>query len=348
MKMLGERFILLAAGVMTLVGCQELDIASAPDSRQDAPVRLNVSRLEERVLQVPPAPEPISERQVLEELAAAARTVRELGMRDFQGLLSSFETARTSWDFQWLTAHALNIALHQRGEASDVMLRRLVQAQTSANVVPGFTSGFLGTAECIVGFDDPQSLAALPDKAKDTFAYAPHYAQGCGSDGGVIRFEPMQSSHYHLLYEDPTIDCVDLNTGSFGRGGPSNCTPLEDPAAEPRMLAPHINSQYIRIWRTAGFIVLPGTFSMAYFINVGESPVKVRYKTSGGQWFQWNSMAGNTGWDVSQFVVDVVEVQITHPSTDPPCGPNWEAAFPGGGCPPGGAPWVLDTFGFNP
>lgn len=155
----------------------------------------------------------------------------------------------------------------------------------------------------------------------------------------------MQHGHFHLAYEDPTIDCLDEN-GLFGRGEPGNCTALADPSAEPRSLISHDAYQTIRIIRQS-VLGIPSTFSMVSFVNYGGEPVKFRYR-KGAVWYQWGSLAGQTTWDVSAYVVDVDEVQITHASTNAPCGPDWEAGAPGGGCPPGGGPFTLDDFRINP
>jgi hypothetical protein len=83
------------------------------------------------------------------------------------------------------------------------------------------------------------------------------------------------------------------------------------------------------------------------FANVDASPVKFRYLTGDGQWFQWNSLAGGWIWDVSDWVIDVVEVQILHAGTSLSCGPNWLTADPPN-CPVAPVPIFVDDFSISP
>lgn len=289
----------------------------------------------------PPPPVQISERQVREELAAIG-TKDPIKDSDFDRLLKLFGSAKTDVAFKYLSAEALHIALEQRGTARTTMIRRLIRAQATADVTPGLTIGPQASAECHVDFDDPQSIADLPNQAEDMFAT--HYAQPCG-DGDEVRVEPMQYGHFHLSYEDLTIDCVDED-GMFGHGAPGSCTPLADPSAEPRRVQSHDPTQVIKVYRKA-LLGAARTFSMVSFVNYGGEPVKFRYR-KGATWYEWGNLAGNTTWDVAAWVVDVDEVQITHAFAVPSCGPDWEAGGPGGGCPPWGGAITLDNFRINP
>lgn len=295
--------------------------------------------------QVPPPPEPISEERVREELAAARARRPRTEVSDFEKLLRLFPAARTPYAFKYLVNEAARIALEQPRASQREFLRRLSSAQARAKPGPGFTSNHQAAAECMVDFDDPAILSSFPDNAQHMIVADP-YAQVCGD--GVVRVEDMVYGHYHLSYEDTSLGCYD-NNGNVGQGTPDNCMPWNgDPAAEPRMVQPHLPTEYMRIWRSANFILIPLPFAMESFVNLGGEPVKFRYRKTNGQWFQWNSLAGQTVWDLSQYVFDVDEIQITHASTDPQCGNDWEAAFPGGGCPPGGGIYTLDNFAINP
>jgi hypothetical protein len=337
----GRRGAVLALGLFLGTACGE-DIAQ---DREGADLDLGVERgPEERDLRIAPEPEPISEREVRAELGAI-EPGEHLVVRDFQPLLRGIDAARTSWALQWATANARAIAADRPGRASLAFLRRLARAHGRAQVEPGFSTGLPSESECHVGFDNPDVLAALPDQAQATFALDPFYYEPCRT--GFIRVEPLKYNHYHLVYEDPTVQCFDEN-GLMGRGEFGDCEALDDPTAEPRLLGSHHGSEVVRIrYTSGGGLNLPLAFSLQSFANVGGEPVKFRYRKTTGEWFQWNSLAGNTLWLLSPHVDDVDEVLITHADTSLACGTDWVTTGPGG-CPFGHPPFFLDDFAIDP
>ncbi len=295
-------------------------------------------------VQVPAPPAEISAEEVEKEVA----TLREHGRHDqadLNRIAEWLDTARTSRGAGQIMAMAM-AALHERGigprEPDAQALFRTYNA-AGMDVRPSFTSGHGQGGACVIDFDNPAVLNTFFDKAQATFSSPPHWQEYCGS--AQVSVEPTVYNHYHLLYEDATIDCIDSNTGHFGRGEPGNCVALADPAQEPRYLGTHHGSEVLHIRLTNGGVIEP--FTMHSFVNAGDTPVKFRYQTLGGQWFQWNSMGGNQAWDVSAYVVDAIEVQITNADTSLACGPDWEAGGPGG-CPFGAAPIFLDDFVITP
>lgn len=192
-----------------------------------------------------------------------------------------------------------------------------------------------GSTLCPVDFDRHDILAALPQEAENTFA--PGWVQRCGP--GKLRVEPLRYGHYHLGYQDPTIDCTDLMTGLFGRGEVGDCDPLADPAAEPRFLMSHIGNEVVRI-RLRDSDGHSRAFGIHRFSNVRPEPVKVSFRNPDGAWFQWDSLAGNTIWDVSAHLELAEEVLVTHADSSLSCGPGWVSA--GGGCGYALPPFALD------
>jgi hypothetical protein len=195
---------------------------------------------------------------------------------------------------------------------------------------------------CFVGFDLHSILDAFPDDAASTFVVSPYWRQDCG-DAGQVRVEPITPlyNHYHLLYEDPDINCFDLDNGMYGREVDGECEALEDPAAEPRFLGSMGGDEVIRIRTHDPSTGDPIPFDVPSFANVGDEPVKFRYKNDLGQWFQFNSLGGHTNWGVSVF--DAVEVLITNAGTSLDCGIDQEAGAPGG-CQVDITPFLVDEF----
>jgi hypothetical protein len=196
---------------------------------------------------------------------------------------------------------------------------------------------------CFVGFDLPSSLDAFSDQAAGTFVSEPYWRQDC--DVAEVRVLPITTihNHYHLNFEDPDIDCIvpDAETLKMGRDEDGECVELDDYAAEPRMLGTMGGDEIIRIRAHDPSTGDPIPFDVASFANVSEEPVRFRYKTEAGQWFEWNSLGGPTNWGVSVF--DAVEVVITNAGTSLDCGPGTEAGVPGG-CQVDFTPFLLDEF----
>jgi hypothetical protein len=339
--------------VISVSACHDQPLTTdipAPDAVETAAAAAATTtaavRREELAVGVAPRPEHISEDEVRDALARVDPHAG-YGVADFQTLLRLFPSARRHVAFQYLTAKALDIADERPGRSSAQFLRRLVLAQSAAEFLPGLVPPFTASAECMVAFDDPQSLAALPDAAGDTRAWG-SYAQFCAGTS-VVRVEPMQYGHVHLNFENPLIGCINLEEGVFGYGEPGDldCPPI-DPLAEPRYLTAHLPDQVIKIWRTPGPLLVPLTFSVRSIANVGGEPITVRFKTEAGFWNQFASLGGYTLWDLSDWVTDVVEVHITHAATDPQCGDDWIAQSPGDGCPTLGGVFSVDDIAIDP
>ena len=292
--------------------------------------------------QVAGSPQTVPARQVEREFLKKRGTGKH---GNVSGIIELFNQARTVRELNHWSSVAL-AALHGRSDPEAQKLRDLVYRtynQVAPGVNPTYTTGFEGAGLCDVDFDSPEVLDMFIDDAQAMFSTPPHWVQACGT--GEIKVEPTVYSHYHLSYEDPTIDCLDEN-GMYGRGEPGNCDALDDPTLEPRFLGSHQGNEIIRIRLMGDDGPLP--FRMDSFNNVGDEAVRFSYKNGAGQWFQWPSLAGNQSWYVGDYVINVLEVQIINAGNSPNCGiEGWEAAFPGG-CSTNYLPFYLDDFDITP
>ena len=268
------------------------------------------------------------EAETVEKELAEARAHGGHGHGEVEKLVESFDQAHTIRGLNHLAGMALAMLHHEGHNPDGPVMQKLYRGYNNAsiNVTPSFTSGYNGAGACDLDFDTPAVLGTFFDDAQSTFSSSPHWVENCGD--GELRVEPTVQNHYHLAYEDSSIDCIDFNTGKFGRTNGAACDPLADATQEPRYLGAHNGAEVITIRRTSGGGNAP--FTVHSFVNVGNAAVKFRYRQAGGQWFQWNSMAGNTVWDVSAYVIDVVEVQITNAGTSLACGLDWKAGESGG------------------
>ena len=287
--------------------------ASAQDGRQGTPT-------------VPDRPTTISAEEIAKELDA----VRDMGHHDPDEPLRLMELFGRSKTVRGLNhlAFAAQAGLHHHPDRK-ALAERLYHAYnaTAGGLAPTYTTGYEGAGECDIDFDNAAVLSSLITGEDPQALYThPLWAEACGD--GTLKVEPTVYDHTHMLFEDPTIDCIDLNSGHYGRDDTGSCVALADATQEARFLGTHTGREVLVIRLQSGGGNVP--FSMHSFANVGAEAVKFRSKAGDGQWYQWNSMAGNTIWDVSAYVVNVTEVQITNAGTSFSCGVDWEAGGPGG------------------
>lgn len=289
-------------------------------------------------------------RPVAAPLGAAAdeaqQTARHLGLHDAPAAIAALGRARTTLELNHLAVGAL-AALHgERGPAASALRRELAGAYNRAapNVRQIAVPHAAGVGACRVDFDDPAILASFADE-QALFSSPPHWVQPCGN--GDVHVEPVRQDHMHLEFEDRSIDCLDLESGLFGRSGSGGCAPLQpaDALQEPRYVGSHDGADVIRIRRRVGGVA--STFTLHSFVVVGSTPIKLRYRTAGGPWFQWDRMAGNTMWDVSAYLAGVTEVQITHPDGSFSCNSGGLTADPPS-CPSGATPVFIDDLSISP
>jgi hypothetical protein len=297
----------------------------------------------------PDAPEKVPAREVRRDIRRERRGPQHLTMRDFRDFIDWFDQALTLRALNHLTAIALHFAAHQPPRRAAVLTRQVYDgwARALPQVGPSFTIGFEGAGECDVDFDNPDVLATYFDDAASQIGDSIRWDEPCGN--GVVRVDVLSNNHIHLSFED-LPDCI--TGGQFGHCSDPPCAEFEDEDCvpivavnEPRTFAGHDGTTTIRIRHRVGGLNQP--FTLHSFANVGNEPVRVRYRTTGGDWFQWNSLAGNTVWLTSPFTDDVTQVLIVNAGTSLTCGPDWEAAAPGG-CPFDATPIFIDDVSVSP
>ena len=202
-----------------------------------------------------------------------------------------------------------------------------------------------GAGSPFVGFHDYETLNAIPNspQGETTFVFAPFWREDCG-DAGQVRVEPITPYHlhFHLNFEDPTINCADPDNGwKLGREIDGECEVVPDFAAEPRYLGPHLGNEIIRIRAHDVSTGVQIPFDVISFAVISEEPVRFRYKNLSGQWFEWPSLGGPQNWGVSAY--DAVEVLITNAGTSLDCGPDVITGGPGG-CPSDNTQYYVDEF----
>ena len=184
----------------------------------------------------------------------------------------------------------------------DALLAANALAQTSAST-------------CTIGFANYIGLTIIPQKAGHTFATSPYYIQGCGSgwvhvkENDVARYGASWGSgynHYHLMYEKGGF-CVPSG-GSYGYHNGTSCINVPDPATEPRYLASHHGSQWIRmyVYRSG---VPEMTFDFKSIRVKGSQGIKLYFRKANGNWLHWNNLGPGT-WNVAPYAAGIREILI--------------------------------------
>jgi len=191
----------------------------------------------------------------------------------------------------------------------------------------------------IVGdFANYSGLATVNVQARATFAVwttwgsGPHGVGSCPTAGDWVncwvywqpepwpgtvyaglRVEPSVYSHYHLIFEDPTLGSCFVNPGDggglgAGRSTSSGCIPPSDYAAEPRTVMSHSTGEwysiYVEAWNnSAGSQGYP-FFDLESFRNTGDDPVDLRVLWNDNNWYVLEDLGPGTH-DVSWWAYQI-------------------------------------------
>ncbi|MCI0437215.1 MAG: hypothetical protein L0271_26795 [Gemmatimonadetes bacterium] len=168
---------------------------------------------------------------------------------------------------------------------------------------------------CTIAFDDYIALLIIPQQAGHTFATSPWYIEGCGSgwvhvkENDVARYGSSWGSsynHYHLMYEKGPY-CIPSG-GSYGYHNGFSCVKVTTPATEPRYLASHHGSQWVRI-----YVYKSGVAEMTYdFKSIrvkGSQGIKLYFRKANGSWWHWNNLGPGT-WNVAPYAAGIREILI--------------------------------------
>ena len=186
------------------------------------------------------------------------------------------------------------------------------------------------TTECNINFDNNFALANIYEQARATFGVstgisasgqlqvcnpATHlacwfYRQRCGVPG-YVNVEPVGYPHFHLSFEDPTLTDPATScfvNGGFGRKVGGVCT-APDWSREPRVLNPHDQTQWTKVWLADRVSAAPRVFDVASLRIGGTQPVQFWFQKTDGTWWFWGSL-GPGLWDLSAYAFDVMQVWI--------------------------------------
>lgn len=190
----------------------------------------------------------------------------------------------------------------------------------------GSGSGAQPSSTCTIDFADYIGLLILPDRAGYTFASNPFYIQGCGSgwvhvkENDVARYGANWGSaygHYHLMYEKGSY-CLPAGANygyqmNFWFG--SFCVPVADPAVEPRYLASHHGSQWIRVYAYKSG-VSEMTFDFRSIRVKGTQGIKLYFRKANGSWLHWNDLGPGT-WNTAPYAAGIREILIRASGNSP-------------------------------
>jgi hypothetical protein len=177
--------------------------------------------------------------------------------------------------------------------------------------------------ECDINFDNNFALSNVYDQARTTFAVPTSlsatgqlevcqpgktcwtYRQRCGVPG-YVNVEPLNYPHFHLSFEDPLLTC--FANGGFGRMVNGMCQ-AADWAHEPRVVNPHDQTQWIKVWLGDRVSGQPRVFDVSAFRVTSTQPVQFWFQKTDGSWWFWGNL-GPGNWNLSNYAVDVMQVLI--------------------------------------
>lgn len=196
-----------------------------------------------------------------------------------------------------------------------------------------------GTYSCNIDYNQAYIINTLPNKAWDTFAWAPFYNVSCGSAFWIYTY-PLNQNHHHLMYEDPGI-CYSLSPPvKVGRYAyplariPGHCdqwnTPScnynsTDPANLPRFLSPHmaadIDQIYVldhsyarRTFNLTSLYIEPNSYAKdGCYPDAGK--IQLWYKVAATQqWWYWTWINPGQTFYPGSNGLGIDEIRITSPN----------------------------------
>jgi hypothetical protein len=175
----------------------------------------------------------------------------------------------------------------------------MLAAAVTAGAVVVSTASQAQAAACTIQFNSRAGLNNMSDQARASIATYPWYDQVCGTH--TLFFIPLDDSHYHLGFEDPTIGACFINSG-YGRLINGVCT-QPDWAGENRFAMAHSATEHIGFYPGNG-----QTFNMGNFLIKGTQPATVAFLQN-GVWWQWTSLPPGF-WNLSQ-ASGVLQVNVS-------------------------------------
>jgi hypothetical protein len=96
--------------------------------------------------------------------------------------------------------------------------------------------------------------------------------------------------------------------GSYGYSSGGSCVNVPDPATEPRYLASHHGSQWVRIYVYKSGVA-EMTFDFKSIKVKGPQGIKLYFRKANGSWLHWNNLGTGT-WNVAPYAAGIKEILI--------------------------------------
>ncbi len=195
------------------------------------------------------------------------------------------------------------------------------------------------TQACTITYNDRNIINTLPNKAWDTFAWAPHYNMTCASAFWIYTLPMSPQNHHHLMYEDPAV-CPSLNLPArVGRYAyplahiPGKCDDWNnppcilnniDPATLPRFLSPHTGSDidqiYVidkvtrnrRVFNMNSLDIKPSDAAAGCHPNAGKLQLWFKIAAS-QQWMYWSVINPGQTFYPGNYGLGWDEMRLTSP-----------------------------------
>lgn len=186
---------------------------------------------------------------------------------------------------------------------------------------------------CTVDFDDRSALSQIFDQARYTFASPtgrspsgelescnPRVHTDCWTwrqrcTRADVNVESIDYSHFHLLVEGRT-DCYeglpdpdDGHGAGFGILVLGTCRPA-DWTRIPRIMAPHDQSRWVKIWVGNAETQRPTYFDMESIWVLPNNPIELWFRKRDGTWWFWPALEAGGVWNIGDWARDVSEVRI--------------------------------------
>jgi hypothetical protein len=208
-------------------------------------------------------------------------------------------------------------------------------------VLPSVSYSANPLASCAVNWDNPNALGRIYDKASTTFAVASTY----DSNGRLVYWDPKPAepipssaqtnpkrwmykeycgngyisvwvqnySHFHLSFEDPSMNCV--NEFGFGRMIGGKCVSPADYAREPRVAESHDGFSWWEILYLNGGTLK--TFDLKTISVGGDTPIQMWFRKVDGSVWGWPELGAGVNWNVSGSASGIVAVWVSAKAGNP-------------------------------
>jgi len=223
------------------------------------------------------------------------------------------------------------------GSMSSMMqpAKKLIAAVTFAAGLFMSLASVSYSADCAVNFDDPTAISNIFQKASSTFVVPStrsngqitqwtvpeanptsaqrdmnrwEYRQNCGSLG-ISVWEQTYHNHFHLMFKDPTLQCV--TEIGFGRMIGGKCVPPADYSREPRVAVSMGADAWWEILLLNPYSGTLRTFDLKTIAVGGTTPIQMWFRKKDGSVWGFSQLSAGVNWDVSGSASGIVAVWVS-------------------------------------